>query len=417
MSTSDVAIRVEGLSKRYRIGRRQAGGTFREALSRAITAPFRTSASREAADADYWALEDVSFEVRRGEVMGIVGRNGAGKSTLLKILSRVTEPTTGKAEVYGRVGSLLEVGTGFHPELTGRENVYLNGAILGMHRHEIASKFDDIVAFAEVDRFIDTPVKHYSSGMYVRLAFAVAAHLEPEILVVDEVLAVGDAAFQARCIRHFQQMRTRGKTIVLISHNMGIIGEVCERAALIDHGRLLGIGEPGDIIDHYSNLQPSAASTMRAREKRQAEDPLRWGNGGASITSVYTRSDGAVTRELGAATEVEVVIEFEAHATLEAPVVGLAISNGAGVPVFATNSSEMGVEVGTIEPGRPVRAVFRIDNVFGDGLYTVSCAVNNHDRTRPYCREEDVHTFQVNGRSKRSLVWSRHTLTLEESDA
>src|ERR1051325_6790860 len=232
---SDIAIKVEGLGKRYRIGAKQQGyKTLREKIDDVALRPFRAVRSltrrnghnpkseiRSPKPEMLWALKDVSFEVKRGEVVGIIGRNGAGKSTLLKILSRVTDPTEGHADISGRVGSLLEVGTGFHPELTGRENIYLNGSILGMKRVEIQRQFDEIVAFAEVEKFIDTPVKHYSSGMYLRLAFAVAAYLDPEILVIDEVLAVGDAAFQKKCLGKMEDIARHGRTVLFVSHNLG----------------------------------------------------------------------------------------------------------------------------------------------------------------------------------------------------
>jgi lipopolysaccharide transport system ATP-binding protein len=250
---SDVAIRVDGLGKRYRIGAvGPAYQTLRDQIGRALTAPLRalrrepTGKSRE-----FWALRDVSFEVKRGEVVGVIGRNGAGKSTLLKILSRITEPTTGAVDLYGRVGSLLEVGTGFHAELTGRENVFLNGAILGMKRSEIASKFDEIVAFAEVEQFIDTPVKHYSSGMYMRLAFAVAAHLEPEILVVDEVLAVGDAAFQKKCLGKMGDVARDGRTVLFVSHHMAAVSHLCRSSVLLENGKLHFHGDVREGVDRY----------------------------------------------------------------------------------------------------------------------------------------------------------------------
>ncbi len=245
---SQVAIQADSLGKQYRIGASQPRyQTLRETVTQAINTPLRQvshwlrgpSDNRTSREQTVWALQDVSFEVRFGEVVGIIGRNGAGKTTLLKILSRITEPTTGHADVYGRVGSLLEVGTGFHPELTGRENIYLNGAILGMRRAEMGRKFDEIVAFAGIEPFIDTPVKHYSSGMYVRLAFAVAAHLEPEILVVDEVLAVGDAAFQKKCLGKMEDVARGGRTVLLVSHNMAAIRSLCQRAILLDAGQIL----------------------------------------------------------------------------------------------------------------------------------------------------------------------------------
>jgi len=245
---SDIAIRVENLGKRYRIGQREPYKTLRDTVTEAFTAPFRwwgkhnSSASQSSfgiPKSDYiWALRDVSFEVKPGEVVGIIGRNGAGKSTLLKVLSRTTEPTEGYAEIYGRIGSLLEVGTGFHPELSGRENIYLNAAILGMKRREIVQKFDEIVDFAEVEKFLDTPVKHYSSGMYVRLAFAVAAHLEPEILLVDEVLAVGDAAFQKKCLGKMGEVAQGGRTVLFVSHNMNAVEELCQSCILLSTGKI-----------------------------------------------------------------------------------------------------------------------------------------------------------------------------------
>ena len=237
-ASKPVAIRVEQPVEAYFIGRNRRGGeTFREALMTALSAPFRYFAQgsrRGRGEEEFWALKDVSFEIRKGEIVGIIGRNGAGKSTLLKILSRITEPTKGRIEIRGRVASLLEVGTGFHGELTGRENVYLNGAILGMTRSEIDRKFDEIVSFAEVEKFLETPVKHYSSGMYVRLAFAVAAHLEPDILLVDEVLAVGDVQFQNKCLGKMEDVAGLGRTVLFVSHNLAAVQRLCSRAILLE---------------------------------------------------------------------------------------------------------------------------------------------------------------------------------------
>jgi len=254
---SDVVIRVDGLGKRYRIGALQRRhNTLRDQITDTLTAPFRGLKNPKSEirnpHSDYiWALKNVSFEVKRGEVVGIIGRNGAGKTTLLKILSRITEPTEGRAEIHGRVGSLLEVGTGFHPELTGRENIYLNGAILGMKKAEIERKFDEIVAFAEIEKFMDTPVKRYSSGMYVRLAFAVAAHLEPEILLVDEVLAVGDIAFQKKCLGKMGEVAKEGRTVLFVSHNMEAIRRLCNEAMLLECGKLRRRGEVDGVISDY----------------------------------------------------------------------------------------------------------------------------------------------------------------------
>jgi len=258
---SDIVIRVNNLSKLYLLGTHQPRpDTLRDALigffrrGHQSTNPQSTNSHSD----DLWALKGVSFDVKQGEVVGIIGRNGAGKSTLLKILSRITEPTSGTAEIHGRVGSLLEVGTGFHPELTGRENIFLNGAILGMHRHQIQRRFDEIVAFAEIERFLDTPVKRYSSGMYVRLAFAVAAHLEPEILIVDEVLAVGDVAFQKKCLGKMGEVAKEGRTVLFVSHQLSMIQTLCETAILLREGYLLQQGPSPDVVSNY--LKSSAVS-------------------------------------------------------------------------------------------------------------------------------------------------------------
>jgi homopolymeric O-antigen transport system ATP-binding protein len=253
---NSVAVQCEGLSKRYRLGHSNAPYmTLRESLPgfvRGVARRVRALGSG-ARDESFWALRDVSFDVQHGEVVGVIGKNGAGKSTLLKILSRITWPTEGRALIHGRVGSLLEVGTGFHPELSGRENIYLNGAIMGMRKAEIAAKFDEIVAFAEVEQFIDTPVKHYSSGMYVRLAFAIAAHLEPEILIVDEVLAVGDLAFQQKCLGKMSEVSRGGRTILFVSHNMALVERLCRRCIVLNHGHIAFQGETERAIHHFFN--------------------------------------------------------------------------------------------------------------------------------------------------------------------
>lgn len=252
------AIQVEGLTKRYRLGQ---GAAVERTLGERLTDLVGTGVRRvRGIDTPapkreiFHALDGIDFEVPRGQVLGVIGRNGAGKSTLLKILARITEPTTGQAKLHGRVGSLLEVGTGFHPELTGRENIFLNGAILGMRRREIAAKFDEIVAFAELDKFIDTPVKRYSSGMYVRLAFAVAAHLEPEILLIDEVLAVGDAGFQKKCLGKMQGIAQGGRTVLFVSHDMGAITTLCDRVLLLDGGKVVDLTDPGSAVEQYLKL-------------------------------------------------------------------------------------------------------------------------------------------------------------------
>src|ERR1022692_1707049 len=252
---SHPAITIENLGKRYTIDHQRASGDgMRHAIEGAIRSPLawlRSSRQKKLQSVDVWALKDVSFQVKQGEVIGIIGSNGAGKSTLLKILSRITQPTEGRICIDGRIASLLEVGTGFHQELTGRENIFLNGAILGMTRAEIVRKFDEIVAFAEVEEFLDTPVKRYSSGMYVRLAFAVAAHLDPEILIVDEVLAVGDAAFQQKCMGRMREVGRSGSTILFVSHNMSAVESLCTRAILLDHGKVAMDGGVHQLVQEY----------------------------------------------------------------------------------------------------------------------------------------------------------------------
>jgi len=260
---STVVIHCEGLGKSYHRGALQKSTLLRDQLNRIMKSPL--SVFRRAKDEIFWALEDVSLEVREGEVLGIIGRNGAGKSTLLKILSRITRPTTGWAEIHGRVGSLLEVGTGFHPELTGRENIFLNGAILGMSRAEMTRKFDEIVAFSGVEKFIDTPVKHYSSGMYVRLAFAVAAHMETEILVIDEVLAVGDSGFQKKCLGKMSQFTAAGRTVLFVSHNMGAIMQLCKRGILLEEGKVKAMGTAVEMARaYYAEIAYSTEINARA---------------------------------------------------------------------------------------------------------------------------------------------------------
>jgi len=271
------AIQADKLSKRYRLGQ---GVALQRTLGERMydlagSAYSRLIKGRRAQPSDsereaFWALRDVSFEAEAGKVLGVIGRNGAGKSTLLKILSRITEPTSGRATLHGRIGSLLEVGTGFHPELTGRENVYLNGAILGMKRREVAAKFDDIVSFAELEKFIDTPVKRYSSGMYVRLAFAVAAHLEPEVLLIDEVLAVGDAGFQQRCLGRMSEIAGGGRTVLFVSHDMGAITKLCDRVMLLEGGEVMTIADPQTAVDQYLRL----VSDWRSNPKGVFNGPL-----------------------------------------------------------------------------------------------------------------------------------------------
>ena len=318
---SEVVISVHQLGKRYRIGRREERyPTLRESLARGVLAPLRrvrdllqgTSPSANHREDTIWALREVSFDVSRGDVIGIIGRNGAGKSTLLKILSRITEPTEGVAEISGRVGSLLEVGTGFHPELTGRENIYLNGAILGMRRAEIERKFDEIVAFAEVEKFLDTPVKHYSSGMYVRLAFGVAAHLEPEILIVDEVLAVGDAAFQRKCLGKMGDVAHQGLTVLFVSHNMGAVAQLCPSCIWLEQGRIAARGPSQKVVEAY------LASCVPPEDAVRLEDSAgRAGDGRLRFTAAFLRNgSGERTATQVSGSSTDIVLEFDSLSEL-----------------------------------------------------------------------------------------------------
>ena len=284
--SSEPVVRTQGLSKLYRIGGpRERYPTLRDAMSSAVGKLRRNGSA--ATGEDFWALRDVDLEIGAGEVVALVGRNGAGKTTLMRILSRITAPTEGWAEIRGRVGSLLEVGTGFHPELTGRENIELNGAILGMRRAEIRGRFDEIIAFAEIDQFLDTPVKHYSSGMYVRLAFAVAAHLEPELLMVDEVLAVGDAAFQRKCLAKMGEVAGEGRTVIVVSHNMAVVQALCERAVFLERGRVVDDGATEDIVSSYlRSLETSATQHLLDRER----SAVAWHD--VMLESLAVRGDG-----------------------------------------------------------------------------------------------------------------------------
>ena len=343
-------IRVENLGKQYRVGRRQAPyATIRESLMRATRAPFemfRRPARRDDAEAGgansraddrFWALRDVAFDVKPGEVVGIIGRNGAGKSTLLKILSRITEPTTGGVDLYGRIGSLLEVGTGFHPELTGRENVYLNGVILGMSRSQVARQFEEIVAFAGVEQFIDTPVKRYSSGMQMRLAFAVAAHLEPDILIVDEVLAVGDAAFQKKCLSRLEEIGRQGRTVLYVSHQMSSIRSLCTRAIELERGRVVMDGDPSEVVDRYLTGGHSEANPVR----RWDDHASRPGNAQFRLVSMRVLDPwGEVNGVYSSAEPIILEVEFELGSLHPALCVGFDLFNIDGIHVFRTYQND-----------------------------------------------------------------------------
>ena len=375
---SDIAIQVENLGKQYRIGQRERYKTLRDTLADAMSVPYRAIRNlrrsvdgSQPSNAFIWALKDVSFTIKSGEAVGVIGRNGAGKSTLLKILSRITEPTEGQARIHGRVGSLLEVGTGFHPELTGRENIHLNGAVLGMRRREIERKFDEIVAFAEVEKFLDTPVKHYSSGMHVRLAFAVAAHLEPEILLVDEVLAVGDAAFQKKCLGKMGDVAKTGRTVLFVSHNMGAISRLCQRVFWLDEGRLLVNGDTEEVVGKYLTSTASAKGEMV------------WQHGIAnpginefSLLSVHVfNSEGKVTSNLDIRKPFFVEIRYRINEVLPYCRVGFLLSVFDGTAVFETYDADDEQYAGRRQPGEYTVRCEVPANLLNSGSYIISINV------------------------------------------
>jgi lipopolysaccharide transport system ATP-binding protein len=339
------AIRVENLGKRYRLDHAVERGqykTFRESLSTLATAPFRRrNANGEGGRAEaFWALNDVSFDVQPGEVVGIIGRNGAGKSTLLKVLSRITKPSRGKVTVKGRVGSLLEVGTGFHPELSGRENVYLNGSILGMSRREIDGKFDEIVEFSGVEKFLDTPVKRYSSGMQVRLAFAVAAHLEPEMLLVDEVLAVGDATYQRRCIDRMSKFASSGRTILIVSHNLDLIPRLCTRAILLERGNVRADGPSNDITNQY------LSALVEGADDDNLLDKSRSGDGRARFTTLrHVDESGNRLFAHRCGEDMILQMEIESQHDIDDAALAVVIENLHGTRIITSWNEEVGFKV------------------------------------------------------------------------
>lgn len=366
---SEVSIRVENISKMYLIYHSQPRqDTLRDLLVELVKKPFNRK--REQKDGDQlWALKDISFEVKQGEVLGIIGRNGAGKSTLLKILSRITEPTKGRAIINGRVGSLLEVGTGFHPELTGRENLYLNGSLLGMRRAEIDRKFDEIVAFAEIEKFLDTPVKRYSSGMYVRLAFAVAAHLEPEILLVDEVLAVGDFEFQKKCLGKMGEVANIGRTVLFVSHNMNAIQRLCSKSLMLDQGKIVSFGKTEDVVSNYYSKVTAIAPvdqwidlTIFPRE----------GTGKAKFTRLFMSSGSLKhANKPFPGGSLEIALDILSEDTYYVSALAMSLWDDLGTNLINMDTLSCG-QIIKLEPGSNLVS-FRIDSLnLNAGVYTLA---------------------------------------------
>jgi lipopolysaccharide transport system ATP-binding protein len=385
------AITVEGLSKRYRIGELQgAYGTLRESLTSAV----RRAVHRDHAPhyEEIWALRDVSLQVPEGEVLGVIGRNGAGKSTLLKILTRITTPTSGSAEIRGRVGSLLEVGTGFHPELTGRENVFLNGSVLGMKRRDIQSRFDDIVEFSGVEQFIDTPVKRYSSGMSVRLAFSVAAHLEPEVLLVDEVLAVGDAEFQRRCLGRMEDLSQSGRTVVFVSHQMQAVTQLCDRAIYLEHGEVALDGPSGDVVAEYlQRVGGSSSERTWAADEAHGDDLARL------LAVRVVDKDGGVVSGIDVRRPVGIEITFRV----------LRVGDRAVFPKIKVYDARRDVAFNALDtsprwlepalPGEYVSTAWIPENLLNEGLVTVDvgiCSVGAL-KLHPHAGATDAVSFHV----------------------
>jgi lipopolysaccharide transport system ATP-binding protein len=369
---AELALRISNVSKRYRIGRLEARHhSLREALTAGTRRLARRLMGRAGNGSDghseFWALRDVSIDVEHGEILGIIGQNGAGKSTLLKILSRITEPTRGRVEAWGRVGSLLEVGTGFHPELTGRENVYLNGSILGMRRSEVDRKFDEIAAFSGVEAFLDTPVKRYSSGMYVRLAFAVAAHLEPEILVVDEVLSVGDAEFQRRCLQKMEGVARGGRTVLLVSHNMATVQAFCTRAVLLRQGVLAASGSPADTVQAYlRGLETVASQDLLTRTDRS-------GPGRVRLTSLVVETEGAPPGVLASGQPARFV--FDVDTPRRGMTCSFTIYDQLGRAVTYFDSAELG-EGDMIDSSSPARFCCEVEELLLiPGRYRINAGI------------------------------------------
>jgi lipopolysaccharide transport system ATP-binding protein len=396
---SDLVIRAEGIGKRYRVGTAaRRSDSLREALIEGVKSPFRNLAGlrslsrfdRDEGDDVFWALRDVSFEVRHGEVLGVIGRNGAGKSTLLKVLSRITEPTTGYVDMRGRVGALLEVGTGFHGDLTGRQNIYLNGSILGMDRAYIDRVLDQIVDFAGVERHIDTPVKRYSSGMYLRLAFAVAAHMEPEILIIDEVLAVGDAQFQKKCLGKMGEVAREGRTVLFVSHNMAAVENLCRRALVLSRGRVDFVGTQREGIRHYLRAVEVGDGSLRDR-------PDRGGSGGIRVVQVELRDpEGHVLDVASCGSDVDVWLHYEVEPGFRPGnvVASLQIRTQFDMPVFLQHNRLTAQEFGRIPPAGAF--VCRIPRLpLAPSSYRVSCSVQSDGEVLDLV--EDVGTVTVVG--------------------
>ncbi len=387
------AIVVENLGKSYRVNHEQVRvgyRTLRESLAGLALAPIRRLQNgANGATEEFWALKDVNFEVQPGEVIGIIGRNGAGKSTLLKILSRITKPTTGRVTLNGRVGSLLEVGTGFHPELTGRENIYMNGSILGMSRREITAKFDEIVAFAEIEKFLDTPVKRYSSGMYVRLAFAVAAHLEPEILIVDEVLAVGDVAFQKKCLGKMEDVARHGRTVLFVSHNLGAVQRLCKSCIVLDRGAIRCLSDSKTAVANYFALtEDQHSASLVSRSDRIGDGRARFAN----VRILNLQNQTVATAISGEPIIFE--LDYLCYAVLENAVAAIGLIHSTLGPVAQLNTSFLAYEFSGSPPGGRLRCTIpRL--CLSPGRYQINLALVDSSHRHHFDQIEDAMVLDV----------------------
>jgi len=409
---SDLAVKVEQLGKQYRIGLSPTRyRTLRESLVESINLPARLKRRKNDEElGKIWALRNISFDVQKGKVLGVIGRNGAGKSTLLKILSRVTEPSEGFAEIRGQVGSLLEVGTGFHPELTGRENIFLNGAILGMNKTEIDAKFDQIVSFAEIEQFIDTPVKRYSSGMYLRLAFAVAAHLEPDILVVDEVLAVGDAEFQRRCLGKMSDVAKQGRTVLFVSHNMSAILRLTEEAILLDKGNLVLRAPTQEAVDYYmsTGYAQTGQRLWEADEIPENASPFR------PIALRLCDQNGKIIDTIRSTEPITIKVEYQLHSPITGLRVGLYLMTTRGEYVFTsfdTDQPEM-YERFSVRPEGQFNSVCTLPaNFLNEGRHVLGINASSF-RVKRYFQDEQALTFTVDVSGAPGMQWPENRLGL-----
>jgi lipopolysaccharide transport system ATP-binding protein len=397
---SDTVIRVENLSKKYILGQKQERyTTLRDRFNdraKALFKPFQSKSKSQSYNNEFWALQDVSFQIKEGDSVGIIGRNGAGKSTLLKVLSRITEPTRGRIKIKGRVASLLEVGTGFHPELTGRENIYLNSAILGMGKSEIERKFDEIVAFAEVEKFLDTPVKRYSSGMYVRLAFAVAAHLEPEVLIVDEVLAVGDAQFQNKCLGKMQDVTHSGRTVLFVSHNMAAVRQLCNSGIFMQKGTVSFAGSADQAIDHYLRINQG-----------NTKFSAKTSSNGIELVNVnfLDKQTGDICQATIFARDYNLNLLFNAEEAITNVALVVRIFDEVGTLVSSICTPEEGIAGFTLNGS--VEVSFNLPKLqLMPGQYSISVYVNRINDPKTYLEVEDACFFDIHPAIVMDAMWA-----------